>query len=185
MPCESSAPIFDGKTCYHCSTGQYFLLENSTCYDPKNATNIDYLAKSKLYVENDNHTLAQLKDSMSKNPYPTKPCPEAVPIWNGNQCVGCKQGEYYLLSNFSCFVPKQHTNVKVLETEKNYIEDATHTLKAINDTINKDTYPSVPCPDSQPLWNGKACMGCPKGNYYILANSTCYVPKNRTNVELL
>ncbi len=78
---------------------------------------------------------------------PTKPCPEATPIWNEKQCVGCKQGEYYLLSNFSCFVPRQHTNVKVLEAEKRFIEDSAHTLKSINDTIIKNTYPSVPCPD--------------------------------------
>jgi hypothetical protein len=67
QPCPADKPVFGGpnKTCFACPSGEFLLLSNFTCYKPKNVTNVDALKQAKTYVENENHTLAQLNSSIA------------------------------------------------------------------------------------------------------------------------
>lgn len=68
------------------------LLSNLTCFKPTNRTNVEALAKSQLYIDVGNSTLANLNASIKANVYPTVPCPEDKPVFSNNVCGGCAKG---------------------------------------------------------------------------------------------
>lgn len=107
------------------------MLINSTCYVPQNRTSYEALEKDKNYIENDNHTLISLKTSIQANKLPAVPCPDATPIWNGKGCVGCKTGEFYFLSNFSCYKPQIYSDPAALKALKNVVERNNATIANI------------------------------------------------------
>lgn len=88
------------------------MLSSLTCYKPKNVTNVDALKQAKTYVENENHTLAQLNSSIAAEKLPTQPCPVDKPVFGSSStCFGCAKDELVLLSNLTCYKPKTVTNV--------------------------------------------------------------------------
>jgi hypothetical protein len=122
QPCSEAAPILDASgTCHHCSEGEFYLLSNLTCIKAKNATNVEALTKSKLYIEDSTHTLQAIGDMIKKDPYPSGPCPEATPILKDNSCFGCPKGQYVFLSNSTCYQPENATNIDSLNKTRNYI----------------------------------------------------------------
>jgi hypothetical protein len=87
------------------------------------------------------------------------------------------------LKNNTCYQPDEVTNVDALG--KNYIENNGTTLQSIKDQLKNTTLPTLNCSTSTPLFNGKKCVGCPKTEFYLLSNSTCYKAKNVTNLKAL
>lgn len=49
-PCPAEAPLLSSNKCTACPSTEYYLLKTRSCYKPLQATNIEALAKSKLYV---------------------------------------------------------------------------------------------------------------------------------------
>jgi|JI10StandDraft_1071094.scaffolds.fasta_scaffold549420_3 hypothetical protein len=43
--------------------------------------------------------------------------------------------------------------------------------------------PTASCPNDKPLFNGKECISCPKGEYYYLKTLNCVKEKMVSNVD--
>lgn len=87
-PCPKKAPIFNGSKCVTCPNGDYFVIENSTCYSPEKVSNVTALKDQEKAVEDENNTLEDLKDAIEKSELPTEICPEEKPVAsnNGTEC---------------------------------------------------------------------------------------------------
>lgn len=184
-PCPEAAPILVNDKCHGCPSGDYYVLKNHTCYTPNNVTNVEFLNKSRLAVETDNYTLANIKTEILSNPLPTKSCPETEPLWNGKNCISCPEGSLYLLKNSSCYETKSVTNVDALQASGKYVETENYTLAILNASIHKSGLPMAPCPEKAPIFNVTKCVTCPHGDYFVLKNSTCYTPAKVHNVTAL
>jgi hypothetical protein len=187
QPCPEDKPLFLNKTCFACPIGEYILLSDLTCYKAKNVTNTAYLEIAKNYIENDNHTLAQIKTAIAAEKLPTHICPDSLPVVKEQKCVACPNGQYYLLSNLSCYQPQYVTNVEAVKKSNSYVEDSNHTLAQLNSSIAAEKLPTQPCPADKPAFGGqnKTCFACPSGEFLLLSSLTCYKPKNVTNVDAL
>lgn len=148
-------------------------------------TNVDFLSKWHLAVEQGEHTLAALNASIQKEPLPTRPCPEDAPMWDGKKCISCPEGNLYLIKDNSCYKAKAVTNVKALNSSGLFIPSEKITLASLNASIHKDRLPVAPCPEKTPVFNNSKCVTCPHGDYLVLENNTCYTPKKVANVAEL
>lgn len=183
--CPSSAPLFTGTKCVGCPNGTYYLLSNNTCYTPQFVSNVQVLTKSKNVVEIGNATVLSLSASINSSKLPVVSCPSLTPFFNGTGCVACAPGNFFLLSNSSCYTPGHVTNITELKRLKNYIQVGNVTLASISSAINASKFPVVACNSTTPVFNGKSCMACPNGTFYILTNFTCYTPGLVTNISQL
>jgi hypothetical protein len=68
-----------------------------------------------------------------------------------------------LLSNFTCYKPKNRTNVEYLSKSLIYIEVGNSTIASLNASISANVYPTIACPDDKPIFGKDSCIGCPKG----------------------
>ena len=129
--CPPSHPLFNGTACDVCPNGTYYLIKNSSCYTPGFASNISFLIRSKSYVNIGNFTLTNLNSTISASVYPVKSCPSSTPIFNGTNCQACPKGTYYLLNNYTCYHPKNVSNVSELAISHRYIHNANNSLVTI------------------------------------------------------
>ena len=85
------------------------------------------------------------------------------------------------------YTPKKVANVEALKKNQSYVEDDNHTLAKLNSSIAAEKLPTEKCPEDKPVFGGenKTCFTCPKGEYILLSNFTCYTPKLVTNVDAL
>lgn len=153
-PCPSSIPLLSAGTCIPCPVGQYYDLKNSTCYSPGYGMNVPALIASGKYVNIGSSTISALNASIAANPFPHKPCPAATPLFIGGACIACPVGTYVLLSNFTCYQPKNVTNVTALNATHRYVNIGSYSLANIAHNISSSIYPYVQCSTSAPLFNG-------------------------------
>jgi hypothetical protein len=118
--CAPEVPLSDGTKCISCPTDKYYNIKDKSCYEPPLVTNIEALRKMGKVIEEDSSTLANLQTSISQIVKP-KLCPETTPLFNRAACIACPSGTYYMLSNSTCYTPKQVTNVPFLIASKNYV----------------------------------------------------------------
>ena len=185
VPCPRAAPLFNGSACTFCPPGTYYLLSNLTCYFPRPVSNVSALAATRKVLSFKGVTLATVAASNRKSVLPLFQCPALFPLFNGTQCVACPNGTYYLLSNFSCYVPKQVTNVTELASTHTFVNVGTKTLSALNASISSSTFPYIVCPSNAPLFNGSRCIGCKPGQYYNLGFLKCQNPNIVSNILAL
>lgn len=184
-PCPAETPLFNGTICQACPVDEYYSLEMTSCFKPVHHSNISAINETHRVLERDNYTLQHLKDNILKDNLPTKDCPTATPMLSSNLCIACAAPKYYDIKTRSCYQPLLRTNVEALKKDARYIEIGNHTLKALNDTLNNSTLPTVPCPASAPIYDGAACHHCNDGEFFLLSNLTCIKAKNVTNVKAL
>jgi len=48
--CPEATPLFNGTACIVCPKEQFYDLKNKVCYTPLQATNLNFLSASKLYI---------------------------------------------------------------------------------------------------------------------------------------
>lgn len=96
MPCNATAPLFDGKTCISCDTYAEYDLKNLKCIPPQLYTNTTAL-KALKFIESGNHTLINIEAADAKIPLPKKPCPPETPLFNTKVCISCPNGTFYNL----------------------------------------------------------------------------------------
>ena len=183
--CPADKPMLSGKNCIACEAPSWYNLQTRDCYTPKKSANTESLQKNGNYIEDENATLADLKESIESDPYPTTPCPEAAPVLVDGQCHGCPQGDYYVLTNYTCYTPEKRTNTAFLRKARLAIEVDNFTLNNVEAEIENETLPTQPCPEIEPMWDGENCVACPEGSLYLLKNATCYKAKSVTNVNAL
>lgn len=87
-------------------------------------------------VEIDNFTLANLDDYINESPLPMIACPTEKPMYDGEKCINCSEGEWYVIKNTSCVVPRLATNVAYLNKTQRYLESDNITLESISESIN-------------------------------------------------
>ena len=121
VACNSSTPVFNGKTCMACPKGTFYALNNFTCLTPHFVANIAQLVKAKNYIEVGSATIASLSQAISASKIPVQSCNPSTPVFNGVHCMACPNGTFYVLSNFTCYTPHFVTNVSQLLRAKNYI----------------------------------------------------------------
>lgn len=113
-----------------------------------------------------------------KNPY-AKKCPVGKEFYNGYECVGCKEGEYFNFVTKKCeqctdgkkFSINLHSCVKAAGaneyqtnpvTSGNLIQDGLplmQYLKTYKD--NRQKYPGIKdCPKEKPFFDGVTCISC-------------------------
>ena len=131
IACPKLFPLFNGTNCVACPNGTYYLLSNDRCYTPKNVSNVDYLLKNKNFINVGNSTLSSLNATITASKYPVHACSASTPVFNGTNCFACPRGSYYFLNNFTCYQPKNVSNVSALATGHRYISRPNHTLLTI------------------------------------------------------
>jgi len=119
------------------------------------------------------------------NGTPVVNCSASQPLFNGTHCMGCPNGTYYMLSNFSCYTPLNVSNVPALAASNRYIQVGNHTLINVETAINASVLPVQACPSSAPLYNGTHCVACNSSQYFNLNNNTCYNPQLASNTSAL
>ena len=183
--CPSSAPLFNGSQCIACPSGTYYLFLNLSCYSPHQSTNITEINRVGNYIVVGNYTIANITANLSAYPYPTVPCPAAAPLYDGNGCVLCPPGTYYILSNNTCYHPRVVSNINAINATGAVLTYNNVSLATVQAAITAFPYPVAMCPALYPLFNGSQCVQCPNGTYYLLFNDTCYVPQFVTNYTQL
>ena len=168
-----------------CPTGTYYLLNNYTCYQPKNVSNVRVLAASNRYIEIGNHTLINVEIVINASVLPVQPCPSSAPLYNGTDCVACNSSQYFNLLNNTCYTPQLASNTIALSATHRYVNLGSYNLINLANSIHASPYPSHPCPSSAPLFNGSACLGCPVHTYYDLKNLRCINSTYVSNVAAL
>lgn len=121
VACNSTAPVFNGKSCMACPNGTFHVLSNFTCFTPHFVANIAQLIKAKNYIEVGSATIASLSQAINTSKIPVQSCSPLTPVFNGVSCMACPNGTFYVLSNFTCYTPHFVTNVSQLLKAKNYI----------------------------------------------------------------
>ena len=139
----------------------------------------------KNVIESDNVTLDSLSQSANESGVPTQACNESAPMFNGTQCILCANGTYYYLKNLSCYEPEFAPNYSALRGLDNVGEVDNYTLDSLENHTKAGVMPTKACNESAPMFNGKECIKCPEGTFYLLTNFTCYTPKIVTNVSAL
>ena len=184
--CSPSVPVFNGSVCVACPNGTYILLNNYQCYVPPFVTNITELNHTGHYINSSNVTLQTILAQIKKAKFPVKACPASKPLYDGTKCMGCPSSLYYFdLSNNTCYLPKNVSNISALAISHRFISQPNHTLLTIEAAINASKLPVNTCPSTKPLYNNNTCVGCPQGEYFDLKNLTCYKPKLTSNVTAL
>lgn len=174
-PCPSATPFLSGGHCVGCPSGQYYDLQTGVCYKPRKVSNVAFLNSTHNYINVGNATLTTINSSIVSSVYPVNACPTSAPVYNGTGCFACPNGTYYMLNNFTCYTPKNVSNVTALKASKILVINNA-TISNLAATINASAMPVQECPATAPLFNGTHCLACPINNYYLLYNGTCYVP---------
>lgn len=126
--CPAEKPLYNGKECVSCSAGEYYDLKTLQCIKERSVSNVDALNKTGKVIERGEYSLIELKKKIAAYTIPTKPCPEAEPLYNGSKCVACPTGEYYNLELMSCYKPEHHSNIDALNKTGKVVEVDGYTL---------------------------------------------------------
>lgn len=129
-------------------------------------------------------TLQLQKDEIKNAGLPVNTCPAEAPLSEGTKCLFCPSDKYYNIKDKNCYEPPFVTNIDALRKINKVIEEGNNTLANLQTYISQTLKPKL-CPETTPLFNRSACIACPIGTFYVLANSTCYTPKKVTNTPYL
>ena len=148
--------------------------------------NIDALTKLKNVFESGNSTLDKINATIKNDTYPSKPCPDDKPVFNGTECFTCNATtEYYDLAKKKCVKPELGPNIAALTALKNVYPSGNATLDKLQAAIKNSSVPIKACPDDKPVYNGTACFSCNKTMFYDLANKKCIKSRSVDNVTAL
>ena len=157
IACNSTTPYFNltDATCVACPQGLVYDMFTYVCLKGVYISNLAVLNVSKV-IQNSilNLTILEQMQIKNANGTPVVNCSVQAPLYNGTHCIGCPNGTYYMLSNFSCYQPLNVSNVVALAASNRYIEIGNHTLISVETAINASILPVQVCPSSAPLFNG-------------------------------
>lgn len=189
-PCSSAAPVYNGTHCSPCPPGTYYIYTIAGCYRPNIISNVAALANSNNILVINNvtvSTIAVQNEALTTAGYPVVSCPPNFPLYDPHQaqCVMCKPGTYYLLTNLTCYVPHLFSNLSALFVAPNTLSIGQYTIVTLFAHRISYKYPISHCPGSAPMYNGSQCLACPPPSYYLYLNRTCYTPYSCTNTNQL
>ena len=189
-PCSAAAPVYNGTHCSPCPPGTYYIYTIAGCYRPNIISNVAALGASNNVLVINNITVATIaaqNAALTTAGYPVVSCPPNFPLYDPHQaqCVVCKPGTYYLLSNLTCYVPHIFSNLTSLYVAPNTLSIGQYTILNLFAHRISFQYPIAHCPGSAPMFNGTHCIACNPPAYYLFMNRSCYNPPPCTNVNLL
>ena len=189
IACNSTGlPYFDlgAQKCVGCPSGLFYDSVFMNCTPPINVTNIKAMVN---YFGVGNYSITNVTSRLSAlaSVRKTNPCPSGSPLALKNgSCVPCS-GIYFVdLRNMRCVKGVTISNFPVLRRSK-VIELGKATLLNLEKSQKSAAglIPTLYCPLTSPLYNGRQCVGCALVQYYNLQGLNCYTPSLVTNVSAL
>ena len=118
--CPEDKPVAVNKTnssepeCVAVPVGQFYVLRDGSFFTPPWVTNVTALANQQNYIEDENHTLSDLNETITNSSMPYKICPAENPVGNVTNCLDIPEGSYYQLADDSLYDATFATNVDAL-----------------------------------------------------------------------
>ena len=189
---NSSGAVYFNATsqkCMKCPANLYYDSVLRTCNSPINITNTSALVN---YFGAGNYSLANVTARLKALSLTRKTfaCPASAPLALKNgSCVSCNGTYFVNLTSMTCIKGVRVSNFAVLNKSRVIqIGNATlANLKIQQYKLAKRTppVPTVYCPASKPLYNGRICIACNSTQYFNLQGLVCYNPKNASNITAL
>ena len=87
LPCQASAPLFNGTSCFACISPKFYNLIDSKCFSTQLSSNVSALNATGRYVNIGSFTLVNLENNISSQVLPSATCPASQPLFNGSVCL--------------------------------------------------------------------------------------------------
>lgn len=179
VPCQASTPYYNGTTCIYCS--QLFNFTTMSCTQCPNGTVFNSTSRicQSLQPNANNPIGSGNLLGTPTIPQGTIPCPPTAPYYTlqgciscpppnilfnqtSQTCTSCPAGSSYSPTAASC-VPSPPNAFNLVGANDSYIGPTPVPLP--ND---------IPCPPTQPFYNGTACISCPASDpLYNISSRTC------------